>query len=343
MTVLECRRVCVDYGSIRVLDGIDLSVGASQTLALLGPSGCGKTTLMYAIAGLVPISGGSIRIEEDEVAGPKLHRSPDHRSVGLVFQSYALWPHLDAVDTVAYPLRRAGRSRPEARREALALMERLGIEHLADRRPNELSGGQQQRVGVARALARTASVYLYDEPTAHLDAPLRAAVQAEIGMRSRDSGAAGIYATHDASEALAVADIVALMRNGRITQVGTPVEVYERPHDLWSARLTGAASVAMAHVGDGVIDVDGHEIATDLGGADVIGESTVLIRPEWVDFDGPLAGMIREVWFRGGHTDYLLDTGVGTIAARTPGPPRLHRGAQVRWTIARAWPIAESS
>ncbi len=185
-------------------------------------------------------------------------------------------------------------------------------------------------------------MYLYDEPTAHLDAPLRAAVEAEIGLRSRDSGAAGIYATHDASEALAVADMVALMRNGHIVQVGSPVEVYERPLDLWAARLTGAASVLKATVTEGAVVVDGHEIPTELGGSEVLGESAVLVRPEWVSFDGALTGTIREVWFRGGHTDYLLDTVVGAIAAGTPGPPSLQRGAQVRWSVARAWPIAES-
>ena len=177
--------------------------------------------------------------------------------MAMVFQNYALWPHLTALDTVAYPMRRRGVRRAQARREALEILARLHVADLADRHPAELSGGEQQRVGLGRALARDASLYLFDEPTAHLDTHVRGVFLEELLTRRRDSGAAALYATHDAEEALGVADRVALLAAGRVVQVGTPEEVYHRPVDLWAARLTGPASV-LARPG-----------------------GTILVRPEW--------------------------------------------------------------
>ncbi|MEJ7743773.1 MAG: ABC transporter ATP-binding protein [Nocardioidaceae bacterium] len=161
----------------------------------------------------------------------------------MVFQSYALWPHLTALDTVAYPLRRNGAKRRTAREEALDILGRLRIAHLADRRPAELSGGEQQRVGLARALARQASLYLFDEPTAHLDTHVRGVFLDELVVRREASGAGGLYATHDAEEALGLADRVALLNAGRLVQLGTPQQVYAEPVDVWAARLTGPTSV----------------------------------------------------------------------------------------------------
>ena len=160
-----------------------------------------------------------------------------------MFQSYALWPHLTALDTVAFPLRMAGSGDGDARRRAGEILEALGIGDLGGRRPAAMSGGQQQRVGLARALARDATLFLLDEPTAHLDAATRAAAEALIAAQRALRGAAAVYATHDAAEALGVADRVALLRDGRIVQVGTPKEVYEQPVDEWAAVLTGPVSV----------------------------------------------------------------------------------------------------
>ena len=167
----------------------------------------------------------------------------------MVFQNYALWPHLTALDTVAYPIRRRGVRRAEARREAEQILARLHVRDLAHRRPAELSGGEQQRVGLGRALARDAALYLFDEPTAHLDTHVRGVFLDELVTRLRDTGAAALYATHDAEEALGVADRVALLTAGRVVQVGTPEEVYHRPVDVWAARLTGPVSVL--ETGDG--------------------------------------------------------------------------------------------
>lgn len=334
--VLECRSVSVDYGSVRAVQGVDLSVAEGETVAILGPSGAGKTTLVHAVAGFVPLAGGQILMNGTVVADRSGGLPPDKRRVGVVFQNYALWPHLDALDNVAYPLRRAGAKTIEARREAAALMERLGLGDLGSRRPAQLSGGQQQRVGLARALARRASLFLFDEPTAHLDAAVRTMVQTEIARVRRESGAAAIYSSHDAGEALAIADRVALLREGVLVQIGAPADVYERPVDEWAARLTGPVAVLGGESDGSGVAVEDVTIRTP-GQTPTSGRVRVLVRPDWVSVDGPVPGVIEEVLFRGPHTDYRVRTGAGVLDVRVPGPPRMQAGDRGGWSIDRAW------
>ena len=214
--------VVVDYGVTRAVRGVDLLVQPGETLVLLGPSGSGKTTLLYALAGFLGLTEGRIELAGQLVASGDRTVPPEKRPVAMVFQHYGLWPHLDALETVAYPMRRAGVATAEARRRAAELLEQLRIGDLAGRRPAQLSGGEQQRVGLARALARRPAVYLLDEPTAHLDGALKGELQSEMVTRLHADGAAAVHATHDVEEALAVADRVALLRDGRIVQVGEP-------------------------------------------------------------------------------------------------------------------------
>jgi iron(III) transport system ATP-binding protein len=314
---LEVRDLVVTYDRTIALHGLNLRVGTAEVLALLGPSGSGKSTLLQAVAGFVVPTAGTVALGGVTVAGNGRPVPPERRDLGLVFQNYALWPHLSALDTVAYPVRRRGADRRQARREALAVMERLRIAHLADRRPAELSGGEQQRVGLARALARRPAVYLFDEPTAHLDTHVRGVFLGELVARRRDSGAAAVYATHDAEEALGLADRVALLHEGRLLQVGTPQQVYDRPVDLFAARLTGPASVVDSPDGTG----------------------PVLVRPGWARLGGPLEGEVRAVWFRGPHTDHLVDGRLGQVLIREPGPPRHPVGARVGWALQRSWTL----
>ena len=335
--------VTVTYGTVRALDGLSLSVPAGSAVAVLGPSGAGKTTLLHVVAGFTTPTGGTVAVGGDTVAGPRQVLPPEHRRVGVVFQHYALWPHLSAVDTVAYPLRRQAVDARAARRRALDLLDQLGVRDLAERRPAEMSGGQQQRVGVARALAREAVVYCLDEPTAHLDAALRGLLQEQIAERRRASGAAAIYATHDASEALALADEVVLLRDGGAVQHGSPQEVYEQPVDRWAAQLTGPAAVLHvpvrrratatfeALVGDQAVPVAG--VPTDARAA----THPLLVRPEWVELGGRLTGTVRHVWFRGPHTDHRLETPGGEIDVRAAGPPRAHPGDDVTWALRCGW------
>jgi ABC-type Fe3+/spermidine/putrescine transport system ATPase subunit len=313
--------VVVSYGDARAVRGFDLEVAAGETVVLLGPSGSGKTTLLYAVAGFLPVSGGEIHLHETVASSATVSTPPEQRSVAMVFQHYGLWPHMDALDTVAYPLRMAGEGRGAARAHARELLELMRIGELAGRRPAQLSGGEQQRVGLARALARRPAVYLLDEPTAHLDTALKADLQAELATRVQADGAAAIHATHDVEEALAVADRVVLMRDGEAVQVASPGTVYAEPADEWAARLTGPASF-----------VEG-EIAVP--GADGVGR--YLVRPDWIRFGGPTSAWIVDIRFRGTHTDYRLRTDLGIVLLREPGPPRFGMGDQVDCAIERVW------
>jgi iron(III) transport system permease protein len=338
---VACAGLSVGYGR-PALAGLDLAVTPGQTLALLGSSGSGKTTLLNAIAGFVAPLAGQIWLAGELASGPGRLVPPERRRIGMVFQDHALWPHLSVLDTVAYPLRRAGASRADAHRGAQAILEQMSLGPLAERRPGQLSGGEQQRVGLARALAGAPALYLFDEPTAHLDASLRAQILDEVARRRAADGAAAIYATHDATEALAIADQVAVLHSGRLAQLGSPAEVYAAPADLTVARLTGPVSVLAAPVraagpGHYTIDLAGPP-ATVPGTAaqdpDPVGPA-VLVRPDWARLDeGGLPGTVTDVRFRGPHTDYQLSTSAGPLLIREAGPPRAGPGA-VRWSLLR--------
>jgi ABC-type Fe3+/spermidine/putrescine transport system ATPase subunit len=341
---VDCRALSIDYDAVRAARDIDLAVEAGEAVALLGPSGAGKTTLLHAVAGFVAPTAGEVAIGGRLVATPARSTPPERRRVGVVFQHYALWPHLSAVDTVAYPLRRAGVDARRARQRARELLGSLDVAELADRRPAQMSGGQQQRVGVARALARDAVVYLFDEPTAHLDTALRGRLQEEMTQRRAATGAAALYATHDAGEALAVADRVVLMRDGAIVQTGTARQVYEEPLDRWTAGLTGPASVLTVEcveAGAGQVRLRvGDEVVAVAGGGAGAGAVQALVRPDWAQLGGPLPGTVRHAWFRGPHTDYRLDVPGGELDVRRPGPPQAHPGQAVGWSLQRAWLLA---
>jgi len=313
---LELRGLTVAYGEVTALAELDLSVAPGEVLALLGPSGSGKSTLLHTVAGFHAPRAGEVWLNGRCVSSATSTVAPERRELAMVFQNYALWPHLTALDTVAYPARRRGQKRASARAQAQLILERLNIGHLADRHPAELSGGEQQRVGLARALARQASLYLFDEPTAHLDAHVRGVFLAELVTRQRDTGAAAVYAAHDAEESLGLADRVALLAAGRVIQVGTPQQVYDEPVSQLAAQLTGSCSVLTTSEG-----------------------SAVLVRPEWAHLDGDRSARIHDVFFRGPHSDYLLDTTQGRVLVREPGPPRQGRGDEITWSLRHSWPL----
>lgn len=343
---LRCRALSVEYPGVSALADVELTVGHGEIVALLGASGSGKSTLLHAVAGLVTPVRGEIWVAGQRVTGDRHSTPPERRDVGVVFQNLALWPHLCVLDTVAYPLRRAGRSRRAATATASELLTELGIDHLAHRRPAELSGGEQQRVGLARALARHARLYLLDEPTSHLDTHLRAAFQDAVLARQRDSGAAVVYATHDAGEALALADRVALVVDGRLIQIDSPTAVYAEPVSLAAAVLSGPCSLLTATAcaaDDGLLSVDlgTGPIVVPGGGtrSDTPLRRPLLVRPDWVREGGTLRAQVTRVGFRGPHTDYHLETTAGPILLQQQGPPRHAVGELLPWTIERAWVI----
>jgi iron(III) transport system ATP-binding protein len=351
---VTCAGLSVGYGRPS-LANLDLAVAPGETIALLGSSGSGKTTLLTAIAGFVAPLAGEIWLAGAVASRPGRSLPPERRRIGMVFQDHALWPHLSVLDTVAYPLRRAGASKTAARQGAQAILDQLNLSPLAERHPGQLSGGEQQRVGLARALACRPALYLFDEPTAHLDATLRGQILEEVARRRAADGAAAIYATHDAAEALAIADRVAVLHSGALAQLATPADVYAEPADLTVARLTGPVSVLHPSVtpaapGKSTIAIGAAQATVPCTIAPAVSTNpakpadsanpAVLVRPDWASLDGPgrsgdLPGTITEIRFRGPHTDYHVATPAGTLLIREAGPPRAECGP-VRWSLLRA-------
>ncbi len=304
------------YGATAVLDDISLAVGRTEFFAFLGPSGSGKTTLLRLIAGFGTPSSGRILIGERDVTG----LPPWSRNVGMVFQSYALWPHMTVAKNVAFGLERRKLSRGEITRkvdEALAL---VGLTAFADRRPAQLSGGQQQRVALARTLVIEPEVLLLDEPLSNLDAKLRVDMRAELRQLQRKLGLTAIYVTHDQEEANAIADRIAVLDQGRIQQIGAPLELYDRPASRFVATFLGTANLI-----EGTIDAGGRFVANGGFALDGVGgpagPACVSIRPQDVT-TGPsgsgIAAKVAEREFLGGHTRYRMQAGGHGIVVDIP-------------------------
>jgi len=326
---IACRGVAKRFGDHQAVSDVDLDVGTGEIVALLGPSGCGKTTMLRIIAGFERPDAGTVAISGRTVAGPDTAVAPEGRRVGMVFQDYALFPHLDVAANVGYPLGR--RPSPERVAELLTL---VGLEGLGARRPDELSGGQQQRVALARALAARPSVVLLDEPFSNLDAALRTEVRGEVRRLLREAGVSALLVTHDQDEALSLADRVAVMRDGRIEQVGTPEEVYAAPSGHWVASFLGEVDVVQGIAEGGGVTTAVAVVPAPVG---LRGEVDVLIRPESVRIEalGAPAGardaiVVEREYF--GHDQLVvlaLDDGV-RLRSRRPGFPAWHPGDRVK-------------
>jgi len=227
---LVARGIAKSFGETRVLDNIDLRLAPGEVVALLGPSGCGKTTLLRIAAGLLAASSGQMDIAGKRVVdGPAAATPPEERGIGMVFQDYAIWPHLSVLENVAFPLRMRKLGRAVRQDRAMAALDRVGLSHLARRFPGTLSGGQQQRVALARAIVAEPPLVLFDEPLSNLDRELREGLALEIGALLRDLGLSAIYVTHDQSEAFTIADRVAIMLGGRIAQIDSPERLFTAP------------------------------------------------------------------------------------------------------------------
>jgi iron(III) transport system ATP-binding protein len=249
---LEVDHVSRRYGQSFALKDVTLEVEPGKILCLLGPSGCGKTTLLRIIAGVEAPSSGAIRLEGEEVAGPNRFVPPEKRGVGLMFQDFALFPHLTILDNVAFGLRAL--TKQEAKAEAHAALERVGLAHYGNEYPHILSGGQQQRVALARAIAPRPGVILMDEPFSGLDSQLRESMREETLAIIRESRATCIVVTHDAEEAMRMGDVVALMREGGIVQMGPALDLYRAPKDIFAARTFSDLNELPARVQGGRVE-----------------------------------------------------------------------------------------
>lgn len=240
---IEVRGLRKEYGSVIAVERLDLSISKGDIVTLLGPSGCGKTTTLRCIAGLETPTAGTITIAGVETDRDEFHALPRDRNIGMVFQGFALWPHMRVMDNVAFPLRRKGFSRDEVMSRTEAVLSLVGLTGRADHFPGQLSGGQQQRVALARALVAEPKVILYDEPLSSLDAKLREQIRNEIRDLHKRLSITAVYVTHDQEEAMDISDFVYVMQGGKIVQGGAPVEVSDKPKDLFVCEFFGRANV----------------------------------------------------------------------------------------------------
>jgi multiple sugar transport system ATP-binding protein len=247
MATVEARRIVRSFGDVHAVDGIDLVVKEGELLVLLGPSGCGKTTLMRLIAGLEAPDSGDILI------GGKIVTllPPRTRNVAMVFQSYALYPHLTVARNISFPLRAAGMAKDKIRQSVEQAARMFGIQHLLQRKPRQLSGGERQRVALARAVVREPVLFLLDEPLSNLDAKLRNAARNELKQFQRRLGTTTIYVTHDQAEAMGLGDRIAVLEAGRVRQVGTPQDIYKHPTDIFVATFIGSPPMNLIAEGEG--------------------------------------------------------------------------------------------
>ncbi|PXY27606.1 ABC transporter ATP-binding protein [Prauserella muralis] len=340
MSRLVVDNVVAGYGAEPVLRGLDLAVPEGNLVAVLGPSGCGKTTLLRVLAGLHPLRDGRVALGDTVLSARDVHVPPERRGIGLVPQEGALFPHLTVARNVGF-----GLSRGQRRNGTVAeLLELVGLAGYGDRMPGQLSGGQQQRVALARALAPRPGVVLMDEPFSSLDAGLREELRADVRSALRASGATALLVTHDQEEALGVADLVAVLRDGVVAQLGSPQEVYGRPADLGVALFVGDAMVFEAAPEAGIADTPLGPVAVDGGG-----RGTVLVRPEQVHLGGAsgegVPATVTDVLFHGHDATVLLRLADGpAVRSRVQGPLPAGRGDDVRVSVrgpARFFPAAD--
>ncbi|KGD94996.1 ABC transporter ATP-binding protein [Rhizobium sp. YS-1r] len=313
---LSLEKLTLAYGDTVAVANLDLPIRKGELVALLGPSGCGKTTTMRAIAGLLPVKSGHVRLD-----GADITRVPaNRRAVGLVFQSYALFPHLSVYENVAFGLKLKGMRGTELDAKVRSGLTSVGLSSFANRKPAELSGGQQQRVALARSMVMEPKVLLLDEPLSNLDARLRLEMRTELQRVQKETGVTMIFVTHDQAEALALADRIVVMKNGKIEQIGSPEDIYNRPTSSFVADFVGFENIFPIEQGkmktsSGLIDLSGP--APSAAG--------LAWRPRMVTLgSGPFRGTVRGASFAGDSREYLLDTPFGPIKAEVEASQPAH-------------------
>jgi iron(III) transport system ATP-binding protein len=334
MSAVELAGLRKSYADVTVLDDFSLRANQGELVTLLGPSGCGKTTTLRCIAGLERAERGEIRIGERLVACPerRVFLPPNRRDIGMVFQSYALWPHMTVFANVAYPLRVRRRDRRERHRAVMEILATVGMDRYANRPVTELSGGQQQRVALARAMVARPAVILFDEPLSNLDAKLRRSMRREIREAHDRSGGTSIYVTHDQEEAITLSDRIVVIQGGTIQQVGTPKEIYTEPATRFVADFIGFENLLTATVSEtrdgstavklksGVGPVWTSKGITRAPGTEVV----LAARADELEIGSSgssgaaIPGVIRSRTYAGGRIEYLVEVGGAPVVVRVP-------------------------
>jgi len=336
MAEIDFKDVTLRFGATTAVDAVSFHIPTGAFFALLGPSGCGKTTLLRLLAGLERPDAGRIVIGTRTVAEGATFVEPGARGLGMVFQSYALWPHMTVAANVAFGLRMQ-RTPDRARRVAEAL-EVVGLSHLADRKPHELSGGQRQRVALARSLAVRPALILLDEPLANLDAHLRQSMLAEFRRIHAETGATFVFVTHDQNEAMAVATHVGVMNAGRLEQLDTPEGLFDRPASPMVARFVGHGRTLPVQVSDGLTHLPGGSVR--LPGAVAHGPAWLCLRPRDLSLaeSGPLTGRVVDRRMENGmHMLSILPDDMGDDLLDVPHPAAVALGSRVAIRIRSAW------
>ena len=332
MGAIRLNKVEKWFGNLQVIKGIDLDIKDGEFVIFVGPSGCGKSTLLRLVSGLEETSRGTIEIDGKDVTA----LPPSGRGVSMVFQSYALYPHMSVRENVGFGLKTAGMPKAEIERKVNAAAEVLKLNDYLDRRPKALSGGQRQRVAIGRAIVREPSAFLFDEPLSNLDAALRVEMRFEVARLHKSLGTTMIYVTHDQVEAMTLADKIVVLQGGRIEQVGSPRELYERPDNLFVAQFIGSPkmNVLPCSVEGGRFSLQGH------GGGSYPHERSagapvkLGIRPEHMrvvgEGEGHCAGVVEVAEYLGADTFlYVALDGLGTIQVRISGSDDVAEGSRV--------------
>ncbi|WP_117192263.1 ABC transporter ATP-binding protein [Rhizobium terrae] len=323
---LSLRKLTLAYGDSVAVPDLDLDIRRGELIALLGPSGCGKTTTMRAIAGLLPVKSGHVRLD-----GADITRVPaNKRAVGLVFQSYALFPHLSVYENVAFGLKLKGMRGAELDAKVQSGLKSVGLSSFANRKPAELSGGQQQRVALARSMVMEPKVLLLDEPLSNLDARLRLEMRTELQRVQKETGVTMIFVTHDQAEALALADRIVVMKSGKIEQIGSPEDIYNRPLSSFVADFVGFENIFP--LVEGKLKTSGGLVDLSSQAPSAAG---LAWRPRMVTLGtGPFRGTVRGTSFAGDSREYLLDTSMGPIKAEVEASLPAHAmGSDVSFNL----------
>jgi iron(III) transport system ATP-binding protein len=332
VAAIDVRRLRKQFGPVTALDEVSLAVAHGEFVTLLGPSGCGKTTVLRCLAGLERPDGGEIRIGDRLVMGAGTFVPPEQRQVGMVFQSYAVWPHMTVYENLAFGLTLQKLSRDEIRTRITRVLDVVNLTGLMERYPSQLSGGQQQRVAVARTLVLEPQVLLFDEPLSNLDAKLRERMRTEIRQLQRTLGITAVYVTHDQAEAMAISDRIVLLDRGRIVQTGSPRQLYYRPVNRFACDFVGIGNLL-----PGQVEAESRDRSSEVrlaGGLSIRaygGERltpgqpvTVLIRPEQLAIargEGipGWRGRVQEATFMGDHRLYAVDVqGIRLLVKASP-------------------------